>query len=51
MFKGFIGETPASYVKQLRLENAAHLLIYEQQLPITQIALISGYSSLSSFTS
>jgi AraC family transcriptional regulator len=50
LFKGIIGETPAGYVKRLRLENAAHLLIYEPQLPITQIALISGYSSLSSFT-
>ncbi|TXK80396.1 GyrI-like domain-containing protein [Paenibacillus sp. N3.4] len=50
LFKWIIGETPAGYVKRLRMENAAHLLIYEPRLPITQIALISGYSSLSSFT-
>lgn len=50
LFKEIIGETPAGYVKRLRLENAAHLLIYEQHLPITQIAQISGYSSLSAFT-
>ncbi|MGE7675277.1 AraC family transcriptional regulator [Lysinibacillus sp. NPDC094403] len=50
LFKGIIGETPAGYVKRIRLENAAHLLIYEPQLPITQIALMSGYSSLSAFS-
>lgn len=50
MFKGLIGETPAGYVKRMRLENAAHMLIYEPQLPITQIAFICGFSSLSYFT-
>ncbi|WP_053377160.1 AraC family transcriptional regulator [Paenibacillus sp. FJAT-27812] len=49
-FKGIVGETPAGYVKRLRLENAAHLLIYEQQIPVTQVALMSGFSSLSYFT-
>jgi AraC family transcriptional regulator len=50
MFKSIVGETPAAYVKRNRLENAAHLLIYEQHKPITQIALICGFSSLSYFT-
>jgi AraC family transcriptional regulator len=50
VFKRLIGETPAGYVKRMRLENAAHMLIYEQQLPITQIAFICGFSSLSYFT-
>jgi AraC family transcriptional regulator len=50
LFKGLIGETPAGYVKRMRLENAAHMLIYEPQLPITQIAFICGFSSLSYFT-
>ncbi|MGX2961081.1 AraC family transcriptional regulator [Peribacillus sp. JNUCC 23] len=50
LFKGIIGETPAGYVKRLRLENAAHMLIYEQQIPITQIAYICGFASLSYFT-
>ncbi|NQD65631.1 AraC family transcriptional regulator [Bacillus haikouensis] len=50
MFKGIIGETPAGYVKRIRLENAAHLLIYESNLTITQIALHCGFSSLSYFT-
>ncbi|MEH7525604.1 AraC family transcriptional regulator, partial [Bacillus sp. JJ1503] len=38
------------YIKRLRLENAAHFLIYEQQIPITQIAFMCGFSSLSYFT-
>jgi len=49
-FKAITGETPAGYIKRLRLENAAHFLIYEQQIPITQIALMCGFSSLSYFT-
>jgi AraC family transcriptional regulator len=49
-FKSIVGETPAQYVKRLRLENAAHLLIYQHQIPITQIAFLCGFSSLSYFT-
>lgn len=50
MFKGIVGETPSAYVKRNRLENAAHLLIYDHHKPITQIALLCGFSSLSYFT-
>lgn len=50
MFKSIVGETPAAYVKRHRLENAAHLLIYEHHIPITQIAYMCGFSSLSYFT-
>ncbi|MGM0866331.1 MAG: helix-turn-helix domain-containing protein [Bacillota bacterium] len=50
VFKRLIGETPAGYVKRMRLENAAHMLIYEQQLSITQIVFICRFSSLSYFT-
>lgn len=49
-FKAITGETPAGYIKRLRLENAAHYLIYEKHIPVTQIALINGFSSLSYFT-
>jgi AraC family transcriptional regulator len=49
-FKAITGETPAGYIKRHRLENAAHFLIYEQQIPITQIAFMCGFSSLSYFT-
>ncbi|WP_226672702.1 AraC family transcriptional regulator [Rossellomorea aquimaris] len=50
LFKGFIGETPAGYVKRIRLENAAHMLIYEPRVPVTEVALKCGFSSLSYFT-
>jgi AraC family transcriptional regulator len=50
LFKGIVGESPASYVKRLRLEQAAHILIYEHHIPITQIALKCGFTSLSYFT-
>lgn len=50
IFKDIVGETPAAYVKRYRLENAAHLLIYEQYISITQIAMMCGFSSLSYFT-
>ncbi|MFD2671484.1 AraC family transcriptional regulator [Marinicrinis sediminis] len=49
-FKAIVGETPAAYMKRLRLENAAHLLIYEPDIPVTEVALMSGFSSLSYFT-
>ncbi|WP_377887772.1 GyrI-like domain-containing protein [Alkalihalobacillus sp. R86527] len=50
LFKKIIGETPASYIKRLRLEIAAHSLIYEPHLSITTVAHQSGFSSLSYFT-
>ncbi|MBN8202234.1 AraC family transcriptional regulator [Bacillus sp. NTK034] len=49
-FKGIAGETPAEYIKRLRLEDAAHYLIYERHIPITQVAMMCGFSSLSYFT-
>ncbi|MGD6818117.1 AraC family transcriptional regulator [Metabacillus sp. 113a] len=51
LFKRMTGETPATYVKRLRLEDAAHLLIYEPDLPVTHVAHQCGFSSLSYFTS
>ncbi|MEF7563649.1 helix-turn-helix domain-containing protein [Bacillus infantis] len=50
IFKSFMGESPAAYIKRLRLENAAHLLIYEREIPITEVALMCGFSSISYFT-
>lgn len=50
MFAELIGETPADYVKRLRLEKAAHDLIYEPQLSVTEVSLQCGFSSLSYFT-
>lgn len=50
MFTEIVGETPADYVKRLRLEQSAHLLIYEPNMAVTDIALQCGFSSLSYFT-
>lgn len=50
LFKGIVGESPASYIRRLRIEKGAHLLIYEQHIPITEIAFMCGFTSLSYFT-
>ncbi|TDL31788.1 AraC family transcriptional regulator [Jeotgalibacillus sp. S-D1] len=50
LFKELAGESPAQYVKRLRLEQAAHYLIYEGQMNVTDIAMLCGFSSLSYFT-
>ncbi|MGV2622931.1 UNVERIFIED_CONTAM: AraC family transcriptional regulator [Halobacillus marinus] len=50
LFKEMIGETPAVFVKRMRLEQAAHLLIYEPHLAITEVGMTCGFSSLSYFT-
>ncbi|NMO94251.1 AraC family transcriptional regulator [Paenibacillus lemnae] len=50
LFKSLTGENPASYVKRLRMENAAHLLIYEYNISVTDVAFMSGFTSLSYFT-
>lgn len=50
LFSELVGETPADYVKRLRLEKAAHDLIYEPGQSVTEIGLSCGFSSLSYFT-
>lgn len=50
VFSEIVGESPADYVKRLKMENAAHLLIYQPTLPVTEIAFRCGFSSLSYFT-
>lgn len=50
MFAEIVGETPADYVKRHRLEQAAHFLIYEPNMSVTEVALRCGFSSLSYFT-
>jgi AraC family transcriptional regulator len=49
LFNSFLGETPNDYVKRLRLEKAANLLIYQKQLSITEIAHKCGFSSSATF--
>lgn len=50
VFVEVVGETPADYVKRYRLEQAAHFLIYEPHLSVTEVSLRCGFSSLSYFT-
>ncbi|WP_088833642.1 AraC family transcriptional regulator [Paenibacillus tyrfis] len=50
LFTEMIGETPANYVKRRRLEKAAHDLIYEPKLAVTEIGQRYGFTSLSYFT-
>lgn len=45
LFKAFVGETPLEFIKRLRLEKAAFLLLYNPKQAITQIALDCGFSS------
>lgn len=49
IFKGMIGETLGEHVRRLRLERAAHNIIYSDQ-PITTIAFDAGYETLESFS-
>src|SRR5436305_15102724 len=49
LFRVYINETVADYVKRLRLQRAAGALQYSNS-PITEIALNIGYETPSSFT-
>jgi len=49
IFFGITGETLNAFLQRLRLEKAASLLIINQTISITQVALESGFSSSASF--
>lgn len=49
LFRAYVGEPLADYVRRLRLQKAAEHLRYTK-LPITDIALEVGYETPSSFT-
>ncbi|MDP4190380.1 MAG: AraC family transcriptional regulator [Bacteroidota bacterium] len=49
IFLSIVGETPGDFVKRLRLEKAANLLIIRPEYSITEIALSCGFSSSSTF--
>lgn len=49
IFSAFVGETLNDFVKRIRLEKAARLLVYEPDRPITEVAEACGYKSLSAF--
>ncbi|BBB26187.1 AraC family transcriptional regulator [Amphritea japonica] len=50
VFQRVTGESLHRYIRRIRLEQAANLLMFEPDSPVRDIALKSGYSSLASFT-
>jgi AraC family transcriptional regulator len=50
IFRAFIGETLASFVKRVRLERSIYLLSHRNGASLTAIALACGFSSSSDFS-
>ncbi|MEZ6042973.1 MAG: AraC family transcriptional regulator [Planctomycetaceae bacterium] len=50
VFQAMIGETPADFIKRLRLERSLYLMSYGKQKSLTSIALDCGFSCSSDFT-
>jgi AraC family transcriptional regulator len=50
VFQALVGETPADYVKRLRLEKALRLMALDQPPPLTRIALSCGFASSADFS-
>lgn len=50
VFQGMIGETPAEFVKRLRLEKALFMMSHGRRSSLTTIALDCGFSSSSDFS-
>jgi AraC family transcriptional regulator len=50
IFKAIVGENLNEFVKRIRVEKGAHFLINREDLSITEIALICGFSSSSTFS-
>ncbi|MGE5680620.1 MAG: AraC family transcriptional regulator [Bacillota bacterium] len=49
VFLSLLGETPNDFVKRLRVEKAANLLITYRDMPVTEIAFNCGFSSSATF--
>ena len=49
LFLALVGETVNDYVGRKRLERAANLLIFKKELSITEIAVVTGFSSSANF--
>jgi AraC family transcriptional regulator len=49
IFHGALGETPQAYINRLRVERAANFLTKSTGMTVTEVALICGFSSPSSF--
>jgi len=50
IFQAMIGDTPADFIKRLRLERSLSLMCYGKPKSLTSIALDCGFSSSSDFT-
>lgn len=50
VFQALTGETPAEFVKRLRLERALHLMCHAPRRSLTQVALDCGFASSSDFS-
>jgi AraC family transcriptional regulator len=50
VFQAVVGETPAEFVKRLRLEKALRLMAGLRPLSLTSVALACGFSSSSDFS-
>lgn len=50
VFQATIGETPADFIKRLRLERSLHLMAHGKRKSLTTIALDCGFSCSSDFT-
>jgi len=49
IFLALMGETVNDYVNRKRLERAANLLIIKRELSITEVAVVTGFSSSANF--
>ena len=49
IFSALVGEPPAEYVRRLRLEKAAGLLVADSSSTVTEIALACGFSTSALF--
>jgi AraC family transcriptional regulator len=50
VFRQYTGESPVGFVKRIRFESSAHMLCYQQNKAIGDIALNCGFSSNQTFT-
>ena len=50
IFQAIVGETPVDFVKRVRLERAALMLIHNPRRTITEIAIECGFSSSATFS-
>jgi AraC family transcriptional regulator len=49
IFSAYLRESPADYINRIRIEKAAVKLMYNPDMSITEIAIVCGFSSSSTF--